>query len=124
MRIFFDTEFTGLTADAKLISIGLIDESGENEFYSELADTYDILDCSVFCRREVLPNLRVDARGQRWTMCGQNSLYGSRLAAQAPYWFVIRSGTLFSSDKSCQKDCRRAFRSRSWAGGGISSGVF
>jgi hypothetical protein len=57
MRIFFDTEFTGLTDDAKLISIGLIDEAGLNEFYAELSDTYEISDCSDFCRSEVLLHL-------------------------------------------------------------------
>ena len=57
MRIFFDTEFTGLTPDAKLISIGLVDESGSHEFYAELSDTYCPEDCSEFCRREVLPHL-------------------------------------------------------------------
>lgn len=61
MRIFFDTEFTGLTADAKLISIGLVDESGLNEFYAELADTYELRDCSDFCRRKVLPYLEGEA---------------------------------------------------------------
>lgn len=49
MRIFFDTEFTGLTADAKLISIGLVDEAGTHEFYAELADTYAVSECSAFC---------------------------------------------------------------------------
>jgi hypothetical protein len=58
MNIFFDTEFTGLTVDAKLISIGLIDESGLNEFYVELTDTYELQDCSDFCRREVIPHLQ------------------------------------------------------------------
>lgn len=32
MRIFFDTEFTGLSTAAKLISIGLVDESGLSQF--------------------------------------------------------------------------------------------
>lgn len=58
MRIFFDTEFTGLTTDAKLISIGLVDESGQHEFYAELSDTYTAADCSDFCRQEVLPLLQ------------------------------------------------------------------
>ena len=58
MRIFFDTEFTGLTADARLISIGLVDESGDHEFYAELSDTYDVAQCSDFCRAEVLPHLQ------------------------------------------------------------------
>lgn len=57
MRIFFDTEFTGLTDDAKLISIGLVEESGEHEFYAELSDTYGPTDCSEFCRQHVLPLL-------------------------------------------------------------------
>jgi hypothetical protein len=58
MRIFFDTEFTGLRADAKLISIGLVDEFGLNEFYAELNDTYQVTECSDFCQQEVLPHLQ------------------------------------------------------------------
>jgi hypothetical protein len=64
MRIFFDTEFTGLTADAKLISIGLIDEVVLNEFYAELTDTYELGDCSAFCHREVIPHLQGGALRQ------------------------------------------------------------
>jgi hypothetical protein len=56
-RIYFDTEFTGLAPDAKPISIGLIDESGNHEFYAELSDTYRREDCSSFCTNEVLPHL-------------------------------------------------------------------
>jgi hypothetical protein len=39
MLIFFDTEFTELGIDPKLISIGLISEDGTHEFYAELSDT-------------------------------------------------------------------------------------
>lgn len=39
MKIFFDTEFTGLRKDTTLISIGLIDEEGRT-FYAEFND-YD-----------------------------------------------------------------------------------
>ena len=39
MKIFFDTEFTGLHKNTTLISIGLVDETGR-EFYGEFAD-YD-----------------------------------------------------------------------------------
>jgi hypothetical protein len=56
VHIFFDTEFADLTEEAALISIGLIDEAG-NEFYSELSDTYSADACSDFCQREVLPHL-------------------------------------------------------------------
>ena len=37
MRIYFDTEFTGLYKDTQLISIGLISEDGR-EFYGEISD--------------------------------------------------------------------------------------
>lgn len=58
MRIFFDTEFTGLKPGAALISIGLVDETGLHEFYAELTDTYEPADCSLFCQQEVLPQLQ------------------------------------------------------------------
>lgn len=40
MLIFFDTEFTDLDRNARLISIGLVTEDGEKSFYAELSDTY------------------------------------------------------------------------------------
>lgn len=55
--VFFDTEFTALADDAALISIGLIDEFGQNYFYAELSDTYTTENCSEFCRQYVLPHL-------------------------------------------------------------------
>ena len=64
MRIFFDTEFTGVAPAAKLISIGLVDESGAHEFYAELTDTYEAVECSEFCRKEVLPHLQGGAAEQ------------------------------------------------------------
>ena len=39
MKIFFDTEFTGLHKNTTLISIGCIDEAGRT-FYAEFID-YD-----------------------------------------------------------------------------------
>jgi hypothetical protein len=56
-RLFVDTEFTGLTGDAKLISIGLVDESGKHTFYAELADTWQVGDAGEFAQREVIPHL-------------------------------------------------------------------
>lgn len=59
LRIFFDTEFTGLITDPKLISIGLVDETGERTFYAELSDTWQ--DAEVrdeFVRAAVLPQLQ------------------------------------------------------------------
>lgn len=57
MLIFFDTEFTELGIDPRLISIGLVAEDG-CEFYAELSDTYAIDDCSDFVRVAVLPQLQ------------------------------------------------------------------
>ncbi|MEO8022867.1 hypothetical protein [Polaromonas sp.] len=56
MLIFFDTEFTDLKPDSKLISIGLVSEAGR-EFYAELSDTYQVKECGDFCRDLVLPLL-------------------------------------------------------------------
>lgn len=57
MLIFFDTEFTELGLDPRLISIGLVSEDGAREFYAELSDTYQLTDCSDFVREAVLPHL-------------------------------------------------------------------
>ena len=57
MRVFFDTEFTELGIDPRLISIGLIAEDGQREFYAELSDTYTIDDCGDFARLAVIPKL-------------------------------------------------------------------
>lgn len=57
MLIFFDTEFSDLCIDPRLISIGLIDEAGERTFYAELSDTYQPKDCGEFTRLAVLPIL-------------------------------------------------------------------
>ena len=56
MLIFFDTEFTDLHVEARLISIGLIAEDGR-EFYAELSDTYQPHQCGDFSREFVLPLL-------------------------------------------------------------------
>lgn len=56
MLIFFDTEFTGLTDNPKIISIGLVAENG-SEFYAELSDTYHDDDLSDFTREHIIPLL-------------------------------------------------------------------
>jgi len=57
MLIFFDTEFTDLHWEAKLISIGLVAEDGKRTFYAELSDTYQPKECGEFTRLAVLPLL-------------------------------------------------------------------
>ena len=58
IRIFFDTEFTALSNAAKLISIGLVDQSGRHTFYAEISDTCRLTDASEFVQAEVLPLLQ------------------------------------------------------------------
>jgi hypothetical protein len=56
MRLFLDSEFTNLSAAAKLISLALVAEDGR-EFYVELLDTWQEEDCSDFVKEIVLPQL-------------------------------------------------------------------
>lgn len=55
MKIFLDTEFTGLHKETSLISIGLVDENGE-EFYAELTD-YDKNQIDYWLQENVIANL-------------------------------------------------------------------
>lgn len=57
MKIFFDTEFTGLHKDTTLISIGLISEDGKS-FYAELND-YDKDQCDDWIKKNVIDNLEL-----------------------------------------------------------------
>ena len=57
MLIFFDTEFSDLGVDPRLISIGLVTEGGDRTFYAELSDTYSPDDCGDFARLAVLSKL-------------------------------------------------------------------
>lgn len=63
MKLFLDCEFTQLNSDAKLISLALVAESGQ-EFYVELLDTYNVNDCSDFVLKHVLPQLNPALHGQ------------------------------------------------------------
>lgn len=55
IKIFFDTEFTGLHKDTTLISIGLISEDGKT-FYAELND-YDKSQVDEWLQENVIQNL-------------------------------------------------------------------
>jgi hypothetical protein len=55
MKIFMDTEFTGLHKDTTLISIGLISEDGRT-FYAELTD-YDKSRIDKWLKENVIDNL-------------------------------------------------------------------
>lgn len=55
MRIFFDTEFTGLHQQTTLISIGLVSEN-EREFYAEFTD-YDESQIDDWLKENIISNL-------------------------------------------------------------------
>lgn len=55
MKVFFDTEFTGLHKGTTLISIGCVAENGQ-EFYAELND-YDATQIDDWLKENVLANL-------------------------------------------------------------------
>lgn len=56
MKIFFDTEFTGLHQNTTLISIGLVSEN-DRTFYAEFND-YDIAQVNRWVRENVIPYLQ------------------------------------------------------------------
>jgi hypothetical protein len=56
MKIFFDTEFTGLRKNTTLISIGMIDENNRC-FYAEFND-FDRKQCDNWIKENVIKNLK------------------------------------------------------------------
>ena len=56
MRLFFDTEFTGLHMDTTLISIGIVSEDGRR-FYAEFVD-YDHSQVTPWIKENVIKHLR------------------------------------------------------------------
>ena len=63
INIFFDTEFTGLTSDPHLLSIGLVADNGES-LYIEFTNGWSETDCSNWVREHVMPML---GHGERLT---------------------------------------------------------
>ena len=62
MKIFFDTEFTGLHQHTTLISIGCLTE-GNQEFYAELTD-YDQGQVDTWIKENVISNLELEPLGK------------------------------------------------------------
>ncbi len=52
MKLFFDTEFTGLHKDTTLVSIGIVADNGQR-FYAEFTD-YNVFQCDDWIRENVL----------------------------------------------------------------------
>ena len=65
MKVWFDTEFTGLHKNTTLISIGLVNEYNET-FYAEFTD-YDESQCDDWIKENVLNNLQFkNMTSDRW----------------------------------------------------------
>jgi hypothetical protein len=62
-KVFFDTEFTGLSSDPRLLSIALVADSGET-LYIEFTDGWSEAQCSSWVKEHVLPML---GNGERLT---------------------------------------------------------
>ena len=69
MKIFFDTEFTGLHKNTTLISLGMIAEDGRT-FYAEFLD-YDNLQIDDWIRDNVIVNLKYRTCIENW--CNENT---------------------------------------------------
>lgn len=59
MKLFFDTEFTGLRKDTTLISIGIVSEDGRR-FYAEFLD-YDHSQVTPWIKENVIDRLKFQA---------------------------------------------------------------
>lgn len=62
MKLFFDTEFTGLHQNTTLISIGIVAEDGRT-FYAELTD-YDKSQIDEWLQENVIGNLIMKGRNE------------------------------------------------------------
>lgn len=73
MKIFFDTEFTGLHKNTSLISLGMVDENGRT-FYAEFTD-YDKNQVNDWLQKNVINNLindsnKINYESDNWYVIG------------------------------------------------------
>jgi hypothetical protein len=96
MKIFFDTEFTGLHKDTTLISIGCIAEDGKT-FYAELTD-YDKTQVTDWIRKHVISNL-AHSLGALYQMADRTA-YGNKkqVAAELKSWLSLFDSVEIWSD--------------------------
>lgn len=95
MKIFFDTEFTGLRKNTTLISIGLIDDNGRS-FYAEFTD-YDKSQCDDWIKEHVIDNLlykHFDKEGEPNTI----SIFGNKYYAKGDKQYIKNQLTEWLSE--------------------------
>ena len=103
MKIFFDTEFTGLHKDTTLISIGLVSETGET-FYAELTD-YDHNQVDPWIRDHVIANLKYpdgECYGANCDGHGNLEVFGDKklVRDQLCHWLNVFDSPQLISDVS------------------------
>lgn len=86
MKLFFDTEFTGLKKDATLVSIGIVAENGR-KFYAEFSD-YDESQCDDWIKENVLKH----------TILGDNDMLAKRLGEDGETTVILGG----KSDVRCE----------------------
>lgn len=85
MNVYFDTEFTGLSKDTTLISIGLVSQDGK-KFYAELTD-YDVAQVTPWIKENVMDNLFVHNQ----KLCEQDYYHigdKQHICAKLKEWFA------------------------------------
>ena len=85
MKVFFDTEFTGLHANTTLMSIGLVDEDGRT-FYAELND-YDKSQVDEWLENNVVANFT-----------GENTMDVQQLKIELTEWLAVYDSVEIWSD--------------------------
>ena len=85
MKVFFDTEFTGLHANTTLMSIGLVDEDGRT-FYAELND-YDKSQVDEWLENNVVANFT-----------GDNTMNMQQLKLELTEWLAVYDSVEVWSD--------------------------
>lgn len=86
MKLFFDTEFTGLHKDTTLVSIGIVAENG-NRFYAEFSDC-DESQCDDWIKKNVLKH----------TILGGNDALAARLGEDGNTTVILGSKTDIQHD--------------------------
>ena len=88
MKLFFDTEFTGLHKDTTLISIGIISED-ERTFYAELTD-YDKSQVDDWIKENVIDNLILTKKFGKEGFLPENLVLNDDETKVLSYDFYIR----------------------------------
>lgn len=104
MKLFFDTEFTGLHKDTTLVSIGTVAENGQR-FYAEFSD-YEESQCDDWIKENVLKHTILAGNDTLAAKLGEDSsttvVLGSKedIRHELGEWFKQFDSVQFVSDVS------------------------